>query len=523
MGIKHFFRWFKDHFCNHIIQLRKNCNLDIKIDNFLIDMNGLFHDSTQKIYQYGNYKPLPRLLGPPQKEENIIKNIEVFKDICNNISKLIKIVKPLKRLILCVDGPAPIAKQCQQRARRFTNSTNTCFDSNSLTPGTEFMDNLTKYINNYIKNVLILKYDIEIIFSNEKVPGEGEHKLLNFIRKFGINDESYCIHGMDADLIMLALGTHLDNIYIFREDMITEYDYYCINIGSIRKELSDMMKWKETNFKYHPNLAISDFIFMCFAVGNDFLPHIPGIEIAEGGIEFMLDIYKNIGEYFGHITCIHQDKIRFRRTSLAPFLGMIGQYEYKVFEQKISHKDFFEDPILLNSNPFNIEQYRKDYYKIKLNDCNLKTLCHSYLEGMQWVLSYYINGISNWKWRFPYHYAPFSFTLSKYVKSFIFEEYPISYPTTPFVQLLSVLPSKSADLLPKPLNEMLKPGGLLYKNCPTDFKIDLEGKRNTWEGVVLLPMVNYDEIEAIKIEPNKNNIIGKTFIYKKDYSGFIDF
>jgi 5'-3' exonuclease len=41
---------------------------------------------------------------------------------------------------------------------------------------------------------------------------------------------------------------------------------------------------------------------MCFTVGNDFLPHIPGIEILEGGIDFMIDVYKNTCSSYGHLT-----------------------------------------------------------------------------------------------------------------------------------------------------------------------------------------------------------------------------
>lgn len=39
---------------------------------------------------------------------------------------------------------------------------------------------------------------------------------------------------------------------------------------------------------------IDDFIFMCFLVGNDFLPHIPCLRITDGGIDCLLLIYKAI-------------------------------------------------------------------------------------------------------------------------------------------------------------------------------------------------------------------------------------
>lgn len=531
MGIKHFFWWFKNRFREYITEIKKFERLSIPIDNFLIDMNGIFHESAQKIYKYGAFKPPPRLLGP---DPPAVQNADhlVFKDVCKTIEKIISIVNPRKRIVLCIDGPAPIAKQCQQRSRRFLSALNPVegFDSNCITPGTEFMDNLSKHIDRFIKNILQPKTKLEIIFSNEKVPGEGEHKLINFIRKHILKNEmnkyeSYCLHGMDADLIMLALGTHLPNFYIFREEMLLQdFEYYCIDIGNVRKALSELLKWGKT---FNDELGINDFIFMCFAVGNDFLPHIPGIAIAEGGIEFMIDVYKNVASHYGHLTSYVENKIRFRRTSLTPFLGTIGQHEHKVFENK---KDCYEDSILernlvhnKSETKLNMEGYKRDYYSIKLVG-NEKEIAHSYLEGMQWVLTYYIEGVSNWRWKYPYHYAPFASTLAKHVKSFVFQSYTISYPTLPFIQLLSVMPSNSSKLLPPPLSSLLKEGSPLEKYFPKEFKIDMEGVKNTWEATIILPIVDYSEVEKIyekyidKVDPfhRKRNIVGKTFVYSNE-------
>ena len=47
-------------------------------------------------------------------------------------------------------------------------------------------------------------------------------------------------------------------------------------------------------FKYDIERIIDDFILLCFLVGNDFLPHLPGFNIYSGGIDILLNFYKKV-------------------------------------------------------------------------------------------------------------------------------------------------------------------------------------------------------------------------------------
>lgn len=555
MGIKHFWHWYKKNFGEHIKNLRKQEDfktIDVSIDNLMIDLNGVFHNSTQKIYQYGNCKPQRRLLGQDKRKKmgGIQQQKKVFADVCSTIESLFSLVGPNKRLILCVDGPAPLSKQNQQRQRRFRSAMEkdeeefTRFDSNCITPGTKFMDYLTKYIDWYIKKRITENdkwQQVEVIFSNEKSPGEGEHKIINYIRKYGNPVDSFCIHGLDADLIMLALGTHLPNFWILREDM---YDYknefFVLDIGQTRKKLSTIMSWvteeKTSDKEFNPEYSVNDFIFICFMVGNDFLPHIPSIEIIEGGIDFMLDVYKNVCERYGHLTFNDDGDIVFQKKPLEVFMGTISQYNKGILEDKLMKKDkFFPDILLENSAKIvegkyvlDIDKYKKDYYKKCFADgIDIKKLCHEYLEGMQWVLSYYTRGVPDWKWCFKHHYAPFAHELSEYIGDFKFPDKRETEPTKPFEQLLSVLPPKSYRLIPIPICQLLtNKSSPIKKFCPDKFEVDISGKRREWEGIVLLPMVDFDVIEkeyskhinkVDKRELVRNNL-GKSFVYKYDVS-----
>ena len=60
-----------------------------------------------------------------------------------------------------------------------------------------------------------------MIISGSDQPGEGEHKILHYIReikkdpKFDTN-WAHCIYSPDADMIILGLLTRLENIFIIR-------------------------------------------------------------------------------------------------------------------------------------------------------------------------------------------------------------------------------------------------------------------------------------------------------------------
>ena len=162
---------------------------------------------------------------------------------------------------MAVDGVAPRAKMNQQRSRRFRTAKEArevkekaerkgeklpkekAFDSNCITPGvctslpclwcvlipigTMFMAKLSEQLKYFVNKKISEDSnwrDCQVILSGHDVPGEGEHKIMEYIRKSRAQPDynpnvRHCLYGLDADLIMLGLLSHDPHFCLLREEV----------------------------------------------------------------------------------------------------------------------------------------------------------------------------------------------------------------------------------------------------------------------------------------------------------------
>jgi len=382
-----------------------------EIDNLFLDMNGIIHPCCH-----------PEDDTAPRDESEMIRRVFLY------IDRIFHMVRPRKILYMAIDGVAPRAKMNQQRSRRFRAAKDIKdkeeaeeelrkeweaagktppqkkprpWDSNVITPGTPFMAKLSRALHYYIMDRV--SHDrgwrgIKVIFSDAKVPGEGEHKIMQFIRRqraspgYDPNTRS-CLYGMDADLIMLGLATHEPHFLIIRETItdqrntsiprcflcgvmghradecsgvveeetakveeaalqarhdgtapskpgIFEKPFQFLLINVLREYLAHDLFVSNLPFAWDLERVIDDFVFLCFFVGNDFLPHLPALEIREGAIERLTGIYKRMLPALGGYISEEGGKLNLSRIDV--LLGELATVEDHIFRQRKSKEEYIK-------------------------------------------------------------------------------------------------------------------------------------------------------------------------------------
>lgn len=178
MGVPLFFKQvIKGHFPSAVLQRRPRCT------TLAIDFAGIEHAALAEVAEKFPQWTLQHYL-------HILGSL---------IINLVKNAGVQKRLIICRDGMPPIGKMIHQRSRRFRKSKEMMeqegekewtppFDSNALSPGTEISIKIDEYLSSFLSKNLGSLLPPIVIFSGYRVPGEGEHKIIEHIQQI-LNEE----------------------------------------------------------------------------------------------------------------------------------------------------------------------------------------------------------------------------------------------------------------------------------------------------------------------------------------------
>ena len=498
MGIPSYFSYIIDKY-SKIVKQKQNVE---KIDNLFMDCNSIVYDILRSI-------------------ESMTDDFEdiLIKSVILKIEDYIQEIKPSKCVIVAFDGVAPFAKMNQQKSRRYKSDLmskkniikkSINWSTSNITPGTNFMNNLSKQIEEYFNIEIAKKHNVKkIIVSSSNEKGEGEHKIFQYLRENKNETENMVLYGLDADLIMLSIF-HIEyqkNIYICREapEFMKRYEtnellFMDVELlcGSINSEMS---------CKYMNKYRLNDYVFMCFMLGNDFLPHFPALNIRTHGITTLIDLYNNkIGNSVNK--CLIKDGIIQWRW-VSEFIKELANNEYQYLIEEYGIRDKHDkkywnnylngdrdEEYIYNNIPiiYRIEEkyisprekyWENRYYKSLFHNINLKNdfktdICINYLEGLEWVCNYYQGRDISWIWKYNYSYPPLLRDLKNYVPHFDTEFIEKSdFKFNSFLQLAYVLPQSQYHLLPNNVREYIKKN---YEYlCNEDFKVKWAFCRYFWE------------------------------------------
>jgi 5'-3' exoribonuclease 1 len=600
MGVPKFFRYISERYpC--LSEFVKEYQIPV-FDNLYLDMNGIIHMCSHPDDNNPHFR---------------ITEEKIFADIFHYIEVLFRMIKPQKVFFMAVDGVAPRAKMNQQRGRRFRSAKDAeklqmeamrkgeklpegeRFDSNCITPGTEFMarlhDQLKYFVVHKISTDKMWK-KCKIILSGHETPGEGEHKIMDYIRYIrsqpGYDPNTrHCLYGLDADLIMLGLCTHDPHFSLLREEVKfgkkskrsnvpEEIRFYLLHLSLMREYLELEFaplkeKLKESDkVSFDIEKIIDDWILMGFLVGNDFIPNLPNLHIANGALPVLYEAYMEVlptlDGYVNEAGTLNlerfekfmkkladidmknfvetQDDLLYMKMKTGRKQVAHTPVQSKIIQNENEETTRCQDPALAeliqltdeldvssegesdkkstSSEDEAFKTFKDEYYRNKLEYQKvtpevMREQAEGYVRAIQWNLNYYYNGVCSWSWFYPHHYSPYISDIKGFSDLKI--EFELGKPFKPYEQLLAVLPTASKIFLPKCYHDLMTDDNSLIKAYyPEEFQTDLNGKRQEWEAVVLVPFIDENVLleamqpcnELLTLEEIKRNTHGPMLVYE---------
>jgi 5'-3' exoribonuclease 1 len=519
------------------------------------DVNSIIHGCAQIVYGYGEAENEQRKIAIQSMSDRDLEE-ELFKLIMDTILRITTRINPKNFLVLAIDGVAPLAKINQQRSRRYRSpSSQMRFDPNCITPGTDFMFRLDKYMKDWIE-ANQGKLPEKVLYSGHMVRGEGEQKIFDYIRSYEINGYgSHILYGLDADLIILSLISRLKGIYLIREKSLEANVYEkLIRIDELRNYLYDRMK---------SDTAIDDFAVLSFFLGNDFLPTSP---MFKGDmydiIEYLLDVYVSLGK---PLTYPRDGEIDIRNFKKYIRLLSMGENErlkmvarnppklgFKTLE-KATQTYFDQNRLVvqLDKKEFQNNWYTKIFsppldeldlaFQLPNSDFlslfdptiqRIEQLVIDYISGFLWTYLYYKKGTSavNPNYCFSSTYAPLIEDVYALFPEKVYqpsrERVRKFYELPVLKQLLAVLPPQSLKIIPKELHKFYQIDSPIADMLPYKVVVDIDGKDIERLGVVRMPPVEPNRLLELDLglsqEKEKQYQDQKNILFQQEKKKYLD-
>lgn len=484
----------------------------------------------------------------PGDDDKALWEKELLESVVQYCTNIVKKVSPTDGVFIGVDGIVPMAKMRQQRVRRFKSAwmrenilsvgedyeKAACgpqWDTNAITPGTEFMEKL------FNRMTILVNSKKGWKLSSSFEPGEGEHKIMEQWRT-GAYPGNYAVYGLDADLIVLSLLNRADhNVWLFRE--VVEAGVIQYNEDGEEKFCwFDVVKLHETIFGDIPDAkrqrCVSDYCCAMSLLGNDFVPSALGLKIRDKGYEFLSTILRKMWADQSSVHLVEEDGQKLSYDGLCYLFkelaeseegricasvsskikqGNMSEVRRLSKQEVVGHTDWplyeVDESVLVRASysAGHIPTYKlvpkwKEIYLRKWfsSTGDSMALCGAYLYGLQWIWAYYTGNTSSvcYNWHYPWSLPPLWCWLRDHCKS---EKCLSSFPNhislrrddiCPEEHIALVLPLESWSLVRGPHKNLPMKHPWLF---PSSYKFFSAGKRWFWETEAEIPVLSIAELK----------------------------
>jgi 5'-3' exonuclease len=324
MGVLKFQQWLRTKFREHVRTDLKALIGEKEVRRLLIDFNAIIHNEATEAYTSDDPDVLEAMKSAPQSF--VLEEGGVVDLIMEELQDLIEIVKPKRLVYIAADGVVMKAKILQQRQRSFkTKTSDHPFNRNSVKPGTQFMitvcaevrSRLARYAKDMEAITEVSEFPLEIEFSDDSEPGEGEHKIMTKLkerpkRRGSFDREVDVIYSPDSDMHFLSFlhASPSDEVVIMRhvhrrvhekvDESLSQEDEDDEEEGDAKKEVeveeNEDIKEADSPYEFFYTSAIlralkkqgfadiRDFVFVCCFAGNDFVHPLPFVKYGDGNV-----------------------------------------------------------------------------------------------------------------------------------------------------------------------------------------------------------------------------------------------
>lgn len=184
----------------------------------------------------------------------------------------------------------------------------------NITPGTKFMHLLMRYMHDdkTQQRWKKIRKDVNIIISDVYEVGEGEKKILNYIRfsdDINRNKDKFIIYSPDSDVILYCMLMPVKYVKMLRYDVESQ-GYDLVDISELKQNIATYVN-RQSDIEYDKERLSDDIVFLSTFFGNDFVPRIETINVKRS-FQNIIDAYVTVLRNFEeeNYLVIHKNKVK---------------------------------------------------------------------------------------------------------------------------------------------------------------------------------------------------------------------